>query len=1201
MGSFDVHSINEGGKRSLRTARRRQHPPLTMQHREGLARFLKEHASPPHQRVTAGGRIVPAGPLSPPPMFNFASLNSLAQEQQAYPQSRPTGRQLGSNGQASGIYPQSIPCLNPGQYLHAPGISSAFSMQPAQAMQAVGHYSRAPYTSQQPMTPAPQYQIVQMPAEMEPVMILDDGSTLFHCKGVHYRCYQYDTGTVFERVQSITNPALAPSSAAPYALAASYDPQHQHGLTSASMSGVPTLTPLGITTNQTRALNAQSMGPPVDASSTALEENLKEQLNQIDRHLASYLHDLPTEMKNSLVAQRKTLVTMLDELRKSKGHRDREKSSFPGSNSLVQQPYDYAGYTSTSSGKMITPSHKRETSRNLSKTIYGCSTKALSPAAPAFVPRGLQGTSLEDSSFGKSEINGSSIDTNTAAKENHANVVSNDEAHHDEHDSSDPYMRIVHYDHIEYAARYLYHHTKGAKKYCTTVPEFQEAIRQVREQARLYGCLGGSSKDPAFDAEEDIWWAIGSHDPIPVPELVPDHVSNPRSWNWAESVFNYRRLGAPEPEMPPMDGRMSPRLLGWSTETTENNKTIVDVSRSYYALQGLLPSVPFRNHIHDEKGNKIPLESLSEHHSRVAAAFQRASPCTIPAVTNSRQKHSDPVQGSATVLALYSAGMEIDFTQHLLIAEPGRRTRAEEALQQFQNALAGRANHDTSARHSEQSKCQGMKDLGKYPWLRAPTKNDQFRALIALDEYWEVVTGHRGNGKLSEDNAKKLHGRLCSHTEQSSDASAQIHSQSACTAHLHSTKSSSALPPTCTEVYKYRGDIQPSDAVRMANFAFPDPKTQNKADYNTLSATSKKQWGPENDAASRPKVNIPMNNTTVGSKTNAPKRVIDMPLHTNHAQSPSSLGRSGESKVEYTASTVGMARYAISLIRPSSSQYTDNLWSRHTRTDSSALLRGFLRCLTFSPNRSPPKANVARDMYTIPPPTGQVASKENLKQQVHKSRKVVNTDLPASNSLASNPSEFLTSKAPSSLASSTYQAYGQLPQYDKSTVAETEIRRQGDFEPRVKRVHAEARMGEEALQEGGRSETHAVEEHCKYGSRAEPTDPGFLSRPRVLRSDLSDCQSISALNKFLFDGGADSPLPKSKNNPKTTQENNNQAGSGSKIANPADFDRQRPDPNNTWHTGDVEDLFNEIRENDEMQMTTRKRAKARRINNKTAP
>lgn len=55
----------------------KQKPHLSKQD-SGFFRFLKKHASPPHHRVTAGGRIVPAGPLTPPPTFDYDSLMAVA-------------------------------------------------------------------------------------------------------------------------------------------------------------------------------------------------------------------------------------------------------------------------------------------------------------------------------------------------------------------------------------------------------------------------------------------------------------------------------------------------------------------------------------------------------------------------------------------------------------------------------------------------------------------------------------------------------------------------------------------------------------------------------------------------------------------------------------------------------------------------------------------------------------------------------------------------------------------------------------------------------------------------------------------------------------------------------------------------------------------------------------------------------------------
>lgn len=96
----------------------------------------------------------------------------------------------------------------------------------------------------------------------------------------------------------------------------------------------------------------------------------------------------------------------------------------------------------------------------------------------------------------------------------------------------------VHQNDIAYVDELGLNPAYGVKKYCSTVLEFQEVIRRVREQARLYGCKGGSSKDPEFDAEQDIWWAISDSTPVPLPKKIPDHIAYPRPWYWNDSTFN---------------------------------------------------------------------------------------------------------------------------------------------------------------------------------------------------------------------------------------------------------------------------------------------------------------------------------------------------------------------------------------------------------------------------------------------------------------------------------------------------------------------------------------------------------------------------------------------------------------------------------------------------------------------------------------
>ena len=57
------------GNGVLHPERQPKLPPATgeLQNDEGFATFLKKHSSPTHNRVTAGGRIVPMEPRSPPP------------------------------------------------------------------------------------------------------------------------------------------------------------------------------------------------------------------------------------------------------------------------------------------------------------------------------------------------------------------------------------------------------------------------------------------------------------------------------------------------------------------------------------------------------------------------------------------------------------------------------------------------------------------------------------------------------------------------------------------------------------------------------------------------------------------------------------------------------------------------------------------------------------------------------------------------------------------------------------------------------------------------------------------------------------------------------------------------------------------------------------------------------------------------------
>ena len=80
FSSKPVHSLRQS-ESLLRPRRQPRNPPdgSLLQNNAGFAHFLKQHASPPHKRVTAGGRIVPAGPNSPPPTFKMETIDAMLQ------------------------------------------------------------------------------------------------------------------------------------------------------------------------------------------------------------------------------------------------------------------------------------------------------------------------------------------------------------------------------------------------------------------------------------------------------------------------------------------------------------------------------------------------------------------------------------------------------------------------------------------------------------------------------------------------------------------------------------------------------------------------------------------------------------------------------------------------------------------------------------------------------------------------------------------------------------------------------------------------------------------------------------------------------------------------------------------------------------------------------------------------------------------
>ena len=158
--------------------------------------------------------------------------------------------------------------------------------------------------------------------------------------------------------------------------------------------------------------------------------------------------------------------------------------------------------------------------------------KNLSPTAPDFVP----GRSMSFASPNcQSTLGPTSKDTYNAdstpnffAPADVARALSNHEP-------------IVHPDDANYCDEMGFNNPTMPKQFCTHPLEFVEVLKAVREQARRHGCTGGQSKDPSYDAEQDVRWAMQDKLPIPLASMNPEYFAKPSPWDWSNSVFNIRQ------------------------------------------------------------------------------------------------------------------------------------------------------------------------------------------------------------------------------------------------------------------------------------------------------------------------------------------------------------------------------------------------------------------------------------------------------------------------------------------------------------------------------------------------------------------------------------------------------------------------------------------------------------------------------------
>lgn len=378
--SFHSQAASTASKRSYRfPARQPTNPPRgdLAQNDVGFARFLKQHASPRHKRVTAGGRIVPMDPSTPAPKMN---LEAAMQDTRAHGSKitappheydkdarKRSAHDVEKDPNASNVSKASsipadvladqmkLPCGNAGlsQYLQAPGLFP--SIPPTSVTPAMFMRPNFPLSlGNQPQTDQ---------SAQEGLKVLQN-------------CAVYGLGDQFAWFPN-ANQSLGSQNSAGSFISASGQSHPSGSGSSSEFSGCNNFAGMGVPALSSTASGFDAFYPVFGASGypflgnqlsvpnqslppqgqsqgaadlTTLPgaakeyEALSTQLSRLDRHMAVHTWDLYPHSKKLLVDQRMSLVRELDAIRlykeqlesvfgqaKSDSAKSRKKSHMQGS------------------------------------------------------------------------------------------------------------------------------------------------------------------------------------------------------------------------------------------------------------------------------------------------------------------------------------------------------------------------------------------------------------------------------------------------------------------------------------------------------------------------------------------------------------------------------------------------------------------------------------------------------------------------------------------------------------------------------------------------------------------------------------------------------------------------------------------------------------------------------------------------------
>ncbi|KAL9124983.1 MAG: hypothetical protein Q9217_005752 [Psora testacea] len=1178
---------NDAPHRSFQTKfagqpHRQPHAPpenKMLQQHTGFARFLKQHASPPHHRVTAGGRIVPAGPLSPPPMFDYASLTGMVKDRPSKTQSMASKELLNiPNLPIAERYSQTEPASattgNPDTQKGLPLVSQSVPTMQGNLPSINTQYGSQPTTTQ----------TLQPLASLAPMGLFEDGSIMASCNGMYYRTYWNGLGTIIEPLQITAAQSVLQNSVA-------FAPQGSIGATgtistSSTFRNQLQPTPLTNATNRCRGSSEQSQVSTYSHDMDAEHSKLKATLHNLDKYLALHHYNLSQEERSTLVSHRKALVENIDAIRRSK-ESIKQDSSVSLKRDLARSSDSH--YLTSASNKETPHCLRVDDSSTLHTSKTGTSRKPLSPAAPPFVPRSMAPPATVQTPASDLAPNSKSAQTNSNSEaqlplgtpRNHARLlapnsvsVADPHSHRDEQPldqgSKDLAMRIIHPSDIEYAERYLYDRTNGEKRYCTSVSEFQEAVRRVREQARLYGCAGGSSKDPAYDAEQDIWWAICDRDPIPLPSQIPDHITNPRPWDWNDSAFNYRRasVASANIEMHSMDVRISSRFEGWAPAATQEAQTIVEIPRSSSASQGQLRQL--------SSSEQIVADDKSKTHPSISSIIQHSNLDELSGHLNDHECNA--VQNATEVLNKRpKAIMAQSEDSSALSSHPSRpddekheASRCQLALQKYTRVQEISSHSDptaltTIAKAENSDQQPAPASLGTITPTetshRCPLKHPfaekcEPRNAIAMDHDQKDVPSSSTNHSLEKVPKRRSSVRKSmSSTGQSSSSNHQSGRKKPFT--IYEEGGADSIASDVTKIYgepssvfvqpdsprKRKRQLSPRKAAKRAKALFQKRRSK--------TPLSEQPQELQYESPTEPRVRLPAytNSQVKGAgEDSSTGGLPDMlpgtcsTLNTFHANEVKSIAVTGQSNDTFLRDLLKSPRYS------SSHSLTAN--NKKSRLKKYQFLKD---------NTSEAKRETAQ------------ANKENTLIEATIEGSTTDNRITTKGFTRDG---LLAGKARSSLAASVYHASGYLPQYDGAGRAQTSTLHQQNGNQssyRQARVNLPGRSSYE-----GRP--------TPLGSKSHYANRGSTSRH-------SDSTSLPV----GLEGSSESSSRKHGSISKVdTKDSAGDKGASNTIAAiKTDRRKQHSYPNNAWHHSQVNDSSKANPEQDMEYMIVRKRQKTK--------